>query len=586
MLRFCGALSLCLMLFVIAGTQAHAKIAEKEPGLTMLSHYEFVELSQAKRIVYIKALTKLMLDIEKHQEMMGVKYSNAMNTNFLPWFAALLETAEAQTVFAQGKACIFAGGISSYGSTNRLTCINNRKCKDRPNMIECNPMLFGAGACTDARDGATARCVREKKISDAELAQVLAQGENRKQWDEFKNQFDAFCPGVLKLPKDYNYRSCKLVEKQMLAVQKEIDKIPVTKQVAAGPPAPTEIVPKVTPGVCGKAGSGTCLACPAPSLVKDYKDITDADLGADKYSQLVRIMARACGVENAADSGNGPNGVSSKTTAQLVKKFGLCADSEYAGAGKYTKTDFKGEEADPEQQKIITALERGDSAALKELAGGRWLNPPYTDGFQDYFGIGIKEARQAFCSNASPDVAVNLFRGYPDFGFLSGSGNSIAANQLLKDDKWITSIPNEISQQEWNNVDGPPIIAVNKFKKQVMRRQKLADCLAKNTQEPNRRKKLMMVEVPKNCNLLSSNITAEQFNANLSKIIGESENGVCVQDGSGKTPAVCSTCNEKGCGCTRTDLTMPATISWLKCSSAPGAAGKGASASPGSSFTQ
>ena len=564
-------LGLVLGGFLFLSSQVvHATMTEAEPGLTLLSHYEFTELSEANRAKYLEALTQLMVKLEKRQEEMGVKYSTAANTQFNNWWSALIETAEAQTVVKKGAACIYAGGMSAYASSNRYTCLNNRKCEGKPKLIECNPLLFGEGACTEAKDGATARCVRNKKVSNADLAKILAAGEKRKEWDSFKAEFDAFCPGVLKRPKDINYKSCKLVEQELLAVQKEIDKVPAAAAVAA-PAAPVDLKPEVSTGACGRAGSGSCMQCPPPDVVKEYRDVTAGDLGADKYSQLVRIMANACGVNNASDSGNGPSGVSAKTLDQMVKKFGLCGDADYEGMNKYTKTGYKGEEEDGKQKAIIESLVGGNSSAVKELAGGRWFNEN-SEAMQDYFGLNIKDARQVFCTSASPDAAVGILRGYPEFGFLSGTGvTGTELASILKDDKFLTSVPSSFPTQEWNNVDGPPVIALNKFKKQVARRQKLADCLAKNTQDPQRRKRLMLVNVPRTCNLETYTVDAANFGATLQKSVRE--NGVtCVVGLQGNPSGSCYQCDDGGCRCKGTaELKGPAKISSLRCSGpAPG----------------
>src|SRR5690606_698825 len=123
--------------------------------------------------------------------------------------------------------------------------------------------------------------------------------------------------------------------------------------------------------------------------------------------QLMKAMASNCGVENKSDSGNNTSAVSAKSEAELIKKFGVCMESELntglSWEDKYENAKFK---------PLIVSLISGDASAHKAMSGGRWFNQ-HSEAFQDYFGLNARDARQAFCTGKSAEDSLAVLRRPP-----------------------------------------------------------------------------------------------------------------------------------------------------------------------------
>ncbi|MGE0761987.1 MAG: hypothetical protein AB7N80_01785 [Bdellovibrionales bacterium] len=529
-----GLLSWILGVGLVWGGFSGKAFAAEEESPILLSHFELAELKIEQRVKYIQALRQLMLDLEKQQGSMGIRYQTALNLLVpRPFWQTLLDTADAQTVVEKGAPCIYAGGFSTYAASKPLTCINNNKCEGKPKQIECNPLLFGTGVCTAAKDGATARCMRDKNaLPVEELARNLASASMANEWADFKKQFDAFCPGVFKNKKDINYKSCRLVEKRMNAIQKEIDKTPQRSTTSVAQAAAPVSRAEVIPGACGsKAVSGSCMACPSPELytIRIEREVTGANAGSGKYGQLLKIMSKTCAVKND-DSVQGPAGVSARSMDELVKKFGVCKDEEFPGAGAY---------ANDKQKAQILALVNGDSAAHQEMSAGLYYKGPdgHSENMQDYFGVNVKDARQIFCTGGSVADSLAILKRGPDFGPEPDSG--------------FTPMQKE------------------QFKKQTVRRQQLAACLGKNMDTPARRKVVDLKYDPVTCNLEVYSANANEVGPTLVKLSRENS-VVCLDMPGGKT-AKCGRCEDKGCPCAgdRVDPSAAAKLTVLKCPPPP-----------------
>ena len=489
---------------LFSSLQAFAQTARPAAdGPILYSHYEFSRLTEVQRIAYLKMIRELLIGMETDQTNRGVTYGNPRNAGLHPLFNVLLETADAQSNWIKGGTCVFAGGFSTYGQPRGRYCVNNRPCEDR-RQIACNPLLYG-NICTRANDGATKRCEHDKTVTDEELAKILVHPNKREEWDAFKDQFDGFCIGVMKEKRDINYKSCERIEARIKALEAQIALIPPARP--QGPPlvAPPAQVTYTQQRVdCAQPNIHGCLSCSGYTTATAVRELRRPDLEG-KYAELIDVMAGICGVNNAADSGN--QGVSAKTTAALIQKFGACKNLEYPGAGKF---------ASDEQKAQIAALVKGHGSALQEAAGGRWYNPPYTEAIQDYFGISVREARQAFCTNRSASEAAQVFGGYPEFAFLSGTGASVDVPSILKDDKPLTHAPAWANEIRFQAMDGANAVdALNRFKSQYFRRQQLAKCLQANDTDKSRRQVNESRLVAPNCVLKSATVTGDQLESTL-----------------------------------------------------------------------
>ncbi|MGE0764283.1 MAG: hypothetical protein AB7N80_13460 [Bdellovibrionales bacterium] len=126
----------------------------------------------------------------------------------------------------------------------------------------------------------------------------------------------------------------------------------------------------------GRNGSGaltSCLSCPAP--------VVEPDLSS-KAKRLLDTMERACQVPNRG----APEGYVAPTRAELMHRLRACSPQIYPDTV-----------LTPEETGVIPPLASGDAALLRRMFGGLWYQPPYSDAFDHYFGLGVEEAVPLFC---------------------------------------------------------------------------------------------------------------------------------------------------------------------------------------------
>lgn len=510
------------------------------PSVRLYTHYELGLLSVEQRVEYIRMLREVIKQAEKDQTNRGVKYATAMNTEFHPWFSALVETAEAQTRWAKGATCVFAGGFSTYGSSKPKSCVNHRPCDGDKTQIQCEPVLYPQH-CTRASDGATARCdaeLKRRKFDDAILAADLSKPERRKDWESFREQFENFCRGVLSDSKDVNYRSCQRIEARIKALESKIAAKPPEPTVPVPPPpsaAPRTIQRQSQRVSCDKPAVYGCFNCPAPDRIESTKTATEADAGNGKFGQLLKIMAKACAVKNDDYA----QGVSAKSLNDLVTKFGVCTDAEYGPAGKF---------ADDKQKKLIENLVSGDPAAHQKMSGGLYYNE-YSIAMEKYFGIGGKDAREAFCKGSLAE-SIQVLRRPPEYyssGDINLNGRDFAAAVEAK--------------------RGPPFGAsveqMEEFKSIYFPRKKLAECIGQSSGDGSRRQVSAKVLVPKSCVLEHVTVNPDVLSHVVKQLVEEA-GSTCIE-AQGERPVRCDHFNGQALECNAQLPTKVARVSQLKC---------------------
>lgn len=549
-----------LMGVLLSGSLA---VAENEnppsPGVRLYSHYELGLLTVEQRVEYMRMLREVLKEAEKDQTNRGIKYGTAMNSEFHPWFNALIDTADAQTQREQGGTCVFAGGFSTYGAPRMRSCINNRPCDGNRAQIRCEPLLYG-DICTRANDGATSRCdseLKKRNIDDAVLAAEISQPEKRPAWESFRAKFEGFCRGVLGSAKDVNFKSCKRVEARIKALEAKIAVPPPEPTVQAPAPVPAAPQPPViqrqTQRVnCDRPATHSCFNCPAPDRVTTTRAATEADVGTGKFAQLLKIMANACGVKNDDSA----HGVSAKSLGELVAKFGVCSDADYGPAGNY---------ANDTDKKLIEDLVNGNADAHQDMSGGLYHNK-YSIAMERYFGIGGKDAREAFCKGGLEE-SVSILRRAPMY-VTSGEGGSITGAEMAAAVDAKRGAPMGANHREFEE-----------FKSIYLPRKKLAACVGRNSSGPGGRQVSATILLPKSCVLEHVTVNPDVLSHVVKQFVVEA-GSTCIE-AQGQRPVRCDHFNGQALECTAQLPTVPARVSQLKCvSQAPQATGAGDRSEP------
>lgn len=150
-----------------------------------------------------------------------------------------------------------------------------------------------------------------------------------------------------------------------------------------------------------------------------------------KAIQLLKTMEQGCQVPNKSD----PAGYIPPSSEIIMAHLNRATEALYPTTPSTVR-----------QQKHLALWSNGDSNSLKQLFGGLWYHPPFSDDFETYFGLEPREARYMFCYG-TPDVTFNLKRVSPmysinyyqciqehgEFGFCRENVNYIKANGYRKE---------------------------------------------------------------------------------------------------------------------------------------------------------
>lgn len=144
------------------------------------------------------------------------------------------------------------------------------------------------------------------------------------------------------------------------------------------PPSALDPIEKIQ-GVCQSDGSTvllSCQNCPAVEVSEVHPPLSH------KASELLEIMTLACQIKNKSD----PSGYSPPTQEQILEQLNRCSTELYQDSLK-TKA----------QESVVAGLLSDSSQLRQKMFGGLWYQPPYSDAFETYFGIEVKEARYWLC---------------------------------------------------------------------------------------------------------------------------------------------------------------------------------------------
>ncbi len=166
-----------------------------------------------------------------------------------------------------------------------------------------------------------------------------------------------------------------------------VEPVPPVPPVTPTEPTPVEPPVVVTPipsptesnGVCpaGLDGHGrvtACLSCPpAPQPQWEL---------SGKAKRLLDTMDRACRIANKS----APKNYVPPTREELIQRLRACSPEVYPDT-----------ELTKEETAVIPRLAAGDKGLLNRMFSGLWYQPPYSDAFDHYFGLGVEEAVPLLC---------------------------------------------------------------------------------------------------------------------------------------------------------------------------------------------
>lgn len=155
--------------------------------------------------------------------------------------------------------------------------------------------------------------------------------------------------------------------------------------VVVDPPPIKEFNATCPAGLDGKGLITSCLSCPAP--------ITKPDLSG-KAKRLLDTMDRACRISNKSQ----PKNYVPPTREDLIKRLQACSPEIYPDT-VLTK----------EEEAVIPKIATGDAALLDRMFSGLWYQPPYSDAFDRYFGLGVNEAVPVLCYKTQPRLEGELW---------------------------------------------------------------------------------------------------------------------------------------------------------------------------------
>lgn len=153
----------------------------------------------------------------------------------------------------------------------------------------------------------------------------------------------------------------------------------------------------------------SCIRCEVPPLPAVEPPMSL------KARQLLQIMNEGCGIYNKSYSST----YIAPTAAAHLAKLNRCSPQAYRDTIP-----------SPSQEDLLARLLDHDVALYQKMFGGLWYQPPYSDYFETYFGIEVREAVQVFCTQTNSNFTGNL---YPIEWYHSENPDSFQLSQAYID---------------------------------------------------------------------------------------------------------------------------------------------------------
>ena len=166
-----------------------------------------------------------------------------------------------------------------------------------------------------------------------------------------------------------------------------VDEPPIVVTPPTPAPLPLTQWTSTCPG--GPNGSGqltSCMSCPPPAPA-------EPDLSG-KAKRLLDTMDRACRIPNKS----APLGYIPPTREELIRRLRACSPQIYPDTILTSA-----------EKKVIPALAEGDPSLLDKMFSGLWYQPPHSDAFDHYFGLGVEEAVPLFCHKTKTHLTGELW---------------------------------------------------------------------------------------------------------------------------------------------------------------------------------
>jgi hypothetical protein len=145
------------------------------------------------------------------------------------------------------------------------------------------------------------------------------------------------------------------------------------------PTLPPEPLPLVyTSGGCTLDGVDVlpCMKC-------QLKAAPPVEQLSIKAQEFIAVMAAGCAQKNGSD----PKNYQPPTKQELLNRLNRADEINYPTSPVTSSR----------QRKLIDDLMKNDPGMVKKMFGGLWYHPPYSDDFETYFGLEVREARYLFC---------------------------------------------------------------------------------------------------------------------------------------------------------------------------------------------
>lgn len=226
------------ILAVTLPSVSHSKpvVRATETLETIRSFKEFSKLSAQKKELYVSGLQQLVLELERFDLDDKMEYQSADKKRASwNWIETLLPTADAS---AGDKRCVYAGSMSELDINGRY-CLRPRDVSCAP-RIQCNPLVFGAGVCTQAGRSATLGCMRSAKP----LARIVSELQSKpEEWTAFRDELRGYCAS----PLPSQTRVCPMIVNRVAQIERVMGESPTISPPAGA--RVTEAAPRIAPPV-------------------------------------------------------------------------------------------------------------------------------------------------------------------------------------------------------------------------------------------------------------------------------------------------------------------------------------------------
>lgn len=139
---------------------------------------------------------------------------------------------------------------------------------------------------------------------------------------------------------------------------------------------------KLSNGLCNADSSTqllSCSKCEVPQIKLEPQL-------SKKAQALLDVMLLACDVSNKSDQSN-----VRPTREMLLNKLNQASQLNYPETSRTSAMEL-----------LIQGLTNAEDSSLrKKMFGGLWYQPPYSNTFEQYFGLAVNEAKSTFCWNGN-----------------------------------------------------------------------------------------------------------------------------------------------------------------------------------------